>query len=68
MRRITTGSLVDVTFSTTGRAVGIVTSIHENDYGIFYNVMVHGDLFTVSEHELHEITNKPEVTNADTKP
>ena len=68
MRTITPGSLVKLTVPRASRTVGIVASIHENDYGVFYNVMVHGELFTVGEHELQEITDKFEVDNVDTKP
>ena len=47
--------------------VGLVTRIHENDYGVFYNLMIRGELLVVSENELHKLTHVLEANDVNIK-
>ena len=38
----------DVLVSSDGRS-GLVISVHENEYGVFYNLIVDGDLVVVTD-------------------
>ena len=39
----------DILTSSDGKNSGLVVSVHENEYGIFYNLIVDGDLIVVAD-------------------
>ncbi len=50
------GDIIDIW----GQKVGLIIHVHENEYGVFYNIMVDGELHTVSSQELilaNEVAN-----------